>query len=209
MGKLIDLTGKRYNRLTVIAVNGKDKNGHPLWECCCDCGNTCFVTGSRLRSGNTGSCGCLHSEQLTERNTKHGKSGSHIYKIYKDMKSRCQNTKNKEYKNYGDRGIKVCNEWLVESGFENFYKWAMENGYKEDLTIDRIDVNGNYEPGNCRWATQKEQQNNKRNNHKIELNGEIHTIAEWSEITGIKQSMIEARLRVLKWPAKKALTLMG
>lgn len=107
--------------------------------------------------------------------------------------------------NISGRGIKVCKEWLGEHGFQDFYRWALENGYQDNLTIDRIDVNGNYEPNNCRWSTMKEQQNNRRDNHILELNGEKHTIAEWSEITGINAGTIRSRLK-LDWSIEEALT---
>lgn len=207
MPKLIDMTGQRYERLTVVCQNGKDNAGHPLWKCRCDCGNVVYATGNRLRSGNTRSCGCLHKEQLSERNTKHGNSKTRLYSIYKGIKDRCYRKKNTCYKLYGGRGITVCDEWLGENGFNTFQAWAIENGYADDLTIDRIDCNKGYSPDNCRWATNVEQANNKRSNRRIKKNGESHTIAEWSKITGLSERTIEARLRVLNWDAEKALSV--
>lgn len=122
------------------------------------------------------------------------------------MKSRCTNTTIKAYKDYGGRGIKVCDEWL--NSFEAFYDWAMKNGYADHLSIDRIDVNGNYCPENCRWATRKTQQMNKTNNLLIDFNGEKHTLAEWSEITGINRATIKSRLNA-GWTIEKALTTKG
>lgn len=127
-------------------------------------------------------------------NYKHGLSHTRINNIYKAMKSRCYKESNIRYPNYGGKGIKVCEEWLGQNGFMNFYKWAMVNGYSENLTLDRIDSNKDYQPDNCRWATQKQQQNNRTNNRYIECNGISHTLGEWSEITGLKLSTIWARL---------------
>lgn len=208
MPKLIDEAGKKYGKLTVSdKANGKyDQYGHFLWECICDCGKTCYVKGAQLRSGITKSCGCLHSDLLVNRNNKHGLSKKRIYKIYKGIKRRCLNATCQDYKNYGGRGIKICDEWIGDNGVERFYKWSLENGYAENLSIDRIDVNGDYCPENCRWADLKTQANNKRTNHEIEWNGEVHTLTEWSKITGIKASTIEARLRLLGWNTEKALT---
>lgn len=122
------------------------------------------------------------------------------------MKRRCNNPKNNEYKHYGGRGIKVCEEWFEFSGF---YCWAQANGYAEDLTLDRIDVNGNYEPGNCRWVDIKTQENNRTNNVVISFNGESHTRQEWSEITGIKYTTIRNRIDNLGWSVERALTTGG
>jgi hypothetical protein len=108
---------------------------------------------------------------------------------------RCYYTKNKKYKNYGERGIKICDEWLGENGFNNFKAWSLSNGYKENLTIDRKNVNGNYEPSNCRWITNKEQQNNRTNNNILEINGVKHTISKWSDISGLKQNTIYYRFK--------------
>lgn len=164
MGKpLIDLTGLRYGRLTVIARAAGNKRGHALWMCKCDCGNECVVQSQNLRRGITKSCGCYASDMRAIANTIHGGYGTRLYRIWKGVLSRCRNESSTDYKWYGAKGVTVCEEW---SEYVNFRDWAISNGYKDDLTIDRIDPFGNYEPSNCRWATIKEQNFNKRNSRR-------------------------------------------
>lgn len=137
-------------------------------------------------------------------NLRHGMRNTRLYDIWRSMKQRCYNPKTNRYKKYGGRGITVCDEW--KDNFQSFYDWAMSNGYSDDLSIDRIDPNGNYESNNCRWATAKQQANNRTNNNIIEFNGEVHTLAQWSEITGIKMATIGARLQK-GWSVSDALTI--
>lgn len=161
MGKFKDLTGQKFGKLIVIKKVSKDKYGHTMWLCECDCGNKKIVLGKCLRNGATRSCGCYHKKQVSKLNLKHGKSNLRIHKIWSNIKQRCFNKNNLRYQYYGARGITICDEWKED--FMSFYNWAMTNGYKDNLSIDRIDVNGNYEPSNCRWATQSEQNANTRN----------------------------------------------
>lgn len=195
MGTFIDLTGQRFGRLIVIKRDGTTRSKHTRWLCKCDCGNFTYVSRVSLKNGSTKSCGCLKKEKFT--NYKHGKVNNRLYYIYNGMKARCYNKNHHAYNCYGGRGIKICDKWLEkESGFMNFYNWAINNGYQEGLSIDRIDVNGNYEPVNCRWVTQKVQTNNTRRNVYITYNGETHTLKEWSEILNIPYGTLQDRVHV-------------
>lgn len=190
MTKLEDIIGNKFGRLTVIKCIRKDEKRRPIIECKCECGNTIAAISYNVVRGATKSCGCLQKEIAresaklgTKKITKHRKSNTRLYSIWQDMKSRCLNKKSHEYKDYGARGITVCKEW--EKDFLNFYNWAINNKYSKDLTIDRINVNGNYEPKNCRWATKEEQGNNRRNNHLIYYRGEYLTVTRLSKIVNI------------------------
>jgi hypothetical protein len=185
MPKFIDLTGKRFKRLLVIK-RAEDKVlpcGKKVvrWFCLCDCGKNCTVNSKELMSGITNSCGCYGAEQRKKAHFKPYVPSNRLIKIYSHMIERCYSQKDKRYKDYGGRGIVVCDEWLSENGRKTFYDWAVKNGYRDDLTIDRKDVNGNYEPNNCRWATKKEQSLNRRSNKYINYKGKIKTISEWAE----------------------------
>lgn len=134
----------------------------------------------------------------------HGKTRTRLYKIWLGIKTRCYNSKTEGFKWYGNLGVTMCDEW--RTNFESFYDWSMSHGYSENLTIDRINSTGNYEPNNCRWVTWKEQENNRCNNHRIDFNGEVHTLTEWSEILGISVKTLSRRIVDKKWPIARALT---
>lgn len=197
MSKLDDLTGRRFGRLVVLK-RAEDIKGKTAWECLCDCGNIKCVKASNLKRGKTRSCGCYATEVKAaegRRRKKHGGFGTRLYRIYRGMWQRCYDKNVRQYSRYGGRGITICDEWMGDDGFENFRDWSLENGYSDTMSIDRIDNDCGYSPNNCRWATNKEQMNNRRNNVFLEVNGVRHIMAEWSDITGICRSTIKARHR--------------
>lgn len=203
MGKFVDLTGRKFGNLIVLhrADDYVKPNNHKIvqWECLCDCGKRTVVRGEYLKSGHTTSCGCNKS---ISHCITHGQTNTRLYKIWIGMKERCYNPKTISYKWYGANGVTVCEEW---EKFDDFYNWAIKNGYADDLTIDRINTNGNYEPTNCRWATNKEQANNRSTNRVITYNGETHTLEQWSAIVGIPSNTIRMRTDVYGWDTERAL----
>lgn len=189
-----DITGRRFGNLFVIKKVGRSKRG-VLWLCKCDCGKEKIACGQDLRSGKTKSCGCLSDENRKKaKKVTHGLSKKRIYKEYRSMFSRCSpNYHNKNI--YYEKGVSICDKWKGTGGFENFYAWAMNNGYSDELSLDRIDGNGNYEPSNCRWITMKEQQNNRSNNVFIEYMGETKTLKQWCDTLRLNYGTIKARRR--------------
>jgi hypothetical protein len=209
MPRLIDMIGYENEYLKVVgkAPEKVYDSGTKVfqWECICkNCGKHFSVTGRNIREKKVKSCGCLTFELKSKAHRKHGMFGSRLYLSWAHMISRCSNKNDSAYKNYGGRGIKVCDEW--KESFENFEKWALEEGYNEKLTIDRIDVNGNYEPSNCRWATYTEQVRNRRSTVIVEIDGEKKPLAEWCEIYNMKYSLVHKRIFDRNWEPKKALT---
>ena len=193
--RVMDLTGQRFGRLTVIKYLGS-KDKQTCWLCMCDCGKEHITTSNHLRMGQAKSCGCLQTEngtsQLRKFLTKHGGAGESLYPIWKGMRRRCYCENEKTYRWYGAKGISICEEW---NDYSAFREWANANGYREGLSIDRINPRGNYEPQNCRWTTPTVQANNRTNNIIVTYNGESKTVAEWATCLGVKYSTIYDRLR--------------
>lgn len=197
------LIGKRFGRLKVVAFLGI-KNRKRYWMCKCDCGNEKEVYTAYLNNGKTRSCGCLLAEIRKVSGTKHGMANTKTYSSWSCMIQRCTNPKHKGYKRYGGRGIKVCDAWL---DFNEFYKDMGER--PAGCTLDRIDVNGNYEKENCRWADNKTQHGNKTNSFKITYNVETHTLSEWARILGIPRNTLNNRLKRGKWSIEEAFEKKG
>ena len=202
--KRIDLTGMVFGKLTAIEPVKKVKNGDMLWRCKCDCGNESLVQSGNLKSGHTKSCGCYRVDWCKENCTKHGLEHSRLYKIWFNMNLRCLDETNTNYHRYGGRCISVCDEW--KENLQAFVDWAMANGYRDDLTLDRIDNDGNYEPSNCRWVSMREQANNRRSNVAITFNGKTKTMKQWANDVGIPYKVVWQRIQKLGWSAERALT---
>lgn len=186
----MSIIGKRFGKLIVLEETNERKNNQKIYKCKCDCGNITYVRKGNLREGGTQSCGCTKGVKRRGNKYNHPR----LYSTWCQMKQRCYNKNRPQYKDWGGRGIQVCDEWLND--FMSFYNWAIENGYKEGLTIDRIDVDGNYEPSNCRWITLKEQANNKRTNVYLTFNGKTQTMTQWADELGVSHKTI-ARKRDL------------
>ena len=202
--------GRKFGSLTVVeTVLGKKGNGTCwFWKMKCDCGNETIVLPNKVIKGYTNSCGCKKKDRcriLTEKyRVRHGDNGTRLYHIWHGMRQRCINKNNKDYKNYGFRGIKVCDQWL--NSYVDFKTWALSNGYEETLTLDRIDVNGDYCPENCRWVTVKEQCRNKRETVYLEFDGERKPLIQWADEIGIDYQTLYGRVFHKGWNVEKALT---
>lgn len=182
-----DLTNKVFGKLTAIKVVGRNKHKSLIWECLCECGNKCYPTSNSLLSGNTKSCGCVrrkkNSEKMKKANFTHGKTYTRLYNIWCAMKGRCYRHTNDHYSSYGERGIEVCNEW--KNDFQSFYDWAINNGYNENLTIDRIDNNKGYSPENCQWLSFSENTRKQRRTVFISVDGKCCSVSGWAKIIGV------------------------
>lgn len=200
MTRKLDLTSQRFGRLKVIRAD--DTKSCSAWVCECDCGEYTTVATSNLTSKHTQSCGCLRVDAVRKLSTKHGMKRTSLYNVWSLMRRRCSNTKDKHYADYGGRGITVCSEW--DTSFQAFYNWAMSTGYTAGLSIDRIDNNGNYEPKNCRWATMKQQCNNRRSSRYYKYNGGLYTLSELSDMSGVSYDKLKQRINRLKWPVSRA-----
>lgn len=192
--------GQKFGKLVLIEYLKYDN-----WLCKCECGNKKIIKYSNMKRGATKSCGCLKKkiDYTKSKNYKHGMRNTRMYAIWKEMKRRCLRPTANQYKDYGGRGIKVCEEW--QKDFMNFYNWAINNGYNDNLTIDRIDVNGNYEPNNCRWATRKQQNNNTTRSHYITYKNKTQTIKDWSEEFNIPYKRLEYAVNRGKQPINEYL----
>lgn len=199
-----DIEGQKFGKLTVIGFVGKDKHRNTLWRCECECGNQKTIQANNLKNSHTKSCGCHNIQKIKERRTTHGHSTgercSRIYGIWMAMMRRCHNPNLKNYHRYGGRGITVCERWQV---FENFLADMGEP--LSGMSIDRVDNNIGYCPENCKWATPKEQANNRRSNCIIEFGGKSQTMAQWADETGIKWGTLYNRLKS-GWTTERALT---
>lgn len=200
--------GDKYGRLTIQEYAGKAKNGSTLVKCICDCGTEKIVRLYSLQKGEIKSCGCLAKELLIKRNktikyTTHGQSRTRLYTIWCDMKQRCLNKNREVFKHYGERKISICDEW--KNNFNSFYDWAMANGYKNGLSIERIDINDGYSPKNCKWIPKSEQSKNTCRTHFVTHNGKTQCVEDWCKELGIKSNTILGRARTLNGDYYKAL----
>lgn len=202
MSKFIDITGNRYNNLIVVKRVENAPGGVTVWECICDCGNTTFVRGVNLKSGAVKSCGCLLKNMKTT--LRHNMSNSRLYHVWASIKRRCNAPSDKNYKNYGSRGIKMYKEWA--DSFETFMAWALNNGYSDSLTIERIDVNGDYCPENCTWIPANEQQKNRRTCYSITYNGRTQNLVDWCNELNLPYKLIHNRIHKLGWTFVRSIT---
>lgn len=199
---LKDETGNKYGDWIVLKCAPKYKYQSAKWICRCKCGKESIVRGSDLRNGKSKNCGCVTRNRFKNMIRKHGLDGTRINRIYWSMKERCYNQNHHKYSRYGGRGITMCDAW--KNDFMAFYNWAIANGYKDNLTIDRINNNGNYEPSNCRWATTKEQANNTSRNIRVSYKGITHTVAEWAKFLCIDYEKL--RIKIHKIGAEQTLS---
>lgn len=197
----IDLTGQRFGSLVVVG-RGTPRPYYKgaVWVCQCDCGNTKEVLGASLRKGETKSCGCNKNKLVSEARSARKYPYPRLRTIWHNMIDRCENPRAISYPLYGAKGVSVCDEW---KSLESFVTWALSNGYTDELTIDRADGTKGYSPDNCRWVSKIEQQNNRRNNHLLTVNGKTDTIANWARYSGISHSTISARIRI-GWSDERA-----
>ena len=204
MPKPIDLTGQYFGYWKVIERFANTEGRCTKWLCECKCGTRKVVNGATLRNGTSKSCGCMRTELLIGRVRTHGKRKTRLYRIWAQMIQRTTNKNQKDYDYYGERGIAVCKEW--RESFDTFEQWAKENGYAENLTIDRKDNNKGYEPGNCHWVTMKEQSRNTRRTHYLTYNGQTKPLTDWADEMQIPRFVLDTRINKLGWSVEKALT---
>lgn len=193
--------GARFGRLTIVGKHSDSPRDGDYWDVICDCGTRTIKSGRNLLYYGTSSCGCLAKEKAAQLKKKHEKYKHPLYSHWNNMKTRCLNENRAQYKDYGGRGITICDEWLHD--FESFYEWSIKNGFHEGLSLDRIDVNGNYEPSNCKWSTHIEQSNNKRTNHIISVRGEDVTMAEAARKYNVSYGTVRNRI-AMGWSGDEA-----
>lgn len=204
-----NIIGQKFGRWTVEEEMEKSSYGQRMFKCKCSCGNVRVLSYANLVGGTSKSCGCYNVEKIIERSTTHGRSDSEkLYSVWVAMRGRCNNPSNPSYKNYGGKGVRVCEEW---NNYENFRNFMLEHGYKieanyGEFSIDRIDVNGDYCPENCRVIPLKEQGYNKTNNYKIEYKGIVKTATEWEREYGLSQGTLRKRIRYRGWDIERAIT---
>ena len=201
-----DLTGRRFGILTVLRYAGRDRGRALYWVCRCECGRERPIRGRHLLTASIASCGCVSRAIAAAKATIHGRSKTPEYGVWRAMKQRCFNPKDRMFSSYGGRGITVCERWKGPDGFVNFLD-DMGERPSAAHSLDRIDNDGPYSPENCRWATDSEQQSNRRNCRKLTHDGVTLTIAEWSRRTGIPDAVLRQRIRKLKWPTARALSV--
>lgn len=205
MTKREDIAGQKFNYLTAIKFVEYNKQSHNcMWLFKCDCGKDVILSKSNVKTGHTKSCGCYNQKVASERLTTHNKTNTKVYRTWSNMKRRCYDKNNKAYIRYGNKGITVCDRWL--KSFENFYE-DMGEPPTTKHTIDRIDNNGNYEPSNCRWATQKQQNRNYSRNIDITINNKTHCLMEWCEIYNRPYDLVRQRIKKLGWNPIHALQI--
>lgn len=201
MSKVIDLTGATFSRLTVLKRNGSNAKGKAMWTCACTCGNIVDVDGVRLRNGQVKSCGCLRHEAYA---ATHHMTRTRLYFAWANMRNRCNREAVKSYKDYGARGINVCQDW--NDSFESFRDWALENGYSDELTIERKDANKGYHPDNCCWVTKAEQANNRRSCIEIEYLGKTQNLMQWCNELGLNYKRVHNRMNKLGMTFEEAIS---
>lgn len=199
-----DLTGQRFGRLVVLACAGKNRYNRLLWHCRCDCGRDTTVIGNHLRNGNTQSCGCLHRDTVIARITTHGMTHTRTYRLWRGMINRCMNPKADNYARYGGKGVTVCDEWRTD--FQSFYDHVsvLPQFGKAGYSLDRINNEHGYEPGNVRWATASQQNRNKQASRLISWNGKSQCLADWATELNLPERILADRLGKLGWDAARA-----
>ena len=196
MGRVKNMAGHEFNGCRVLERSGTNRDKKATWLCKCFCGKEFITTGKTIRQGDVKSCGCLRLSIIKKQgklNKRHGETKTRLYSIWHGMKKRCSLEGETSYKHYGAKGIRVCEEW--RDSFESFRDWSLANGYNDQLTIDRIDSNGDYEPANCRWTDWYGQARNRSNNVKVEYKGKMMTQGEVSELTGLSRQLIYYRTK--------------